>query len=111
MIRSFLFIHKNLSEGRPSQWTFSKQLGKLQLDCNIHLGPAGNGGREGGQGLHERVADILLSKLNKKKPRDKASPAKKSGNNPFVENLSRMEGNGPKIAETLGNLASMKIVV
>ena len=100
-----------MSEGRPSQWIFSKQLGKLQLDCNLHLGPAGQGGRERRQGLHKGVSDIVFNKLNKKKPRDKASLSKKSGNNPFVENLSRIEGNGSKFAETLGNLASMKIVM
>ena len=111
LVRIFLSIRKNMSEGQPSQWTCSKKLGKLKLDCNIHLGPASQGGREGRQGLHKRVSDIVHNKINKKKPRDRASLAKKSGNNPFVENISRLEGKGPKIGETLGNLVEMKSVM
>ena len=100
-----------MSEGRPSQWIFSKQLGKLQLDCNVHLGPQHQGGRDGRQGLHKRVSDIVFVKLNEKKPRDRASLAKNSRNNPFVENMSRMEGNGPKIGPTLENLEAVKRIM
>ena len=97
-----------MSEGRPSQLIFSKQFGKLQFDCNIQLGRAGQGGREGQHGLHKRVSEIVFVKLNERNPRNKAPLVKKSGGNPFVENLSQMEGKGPKIGPTMANLAAMR---
>ena len=104
-------MRKNLSEGRPSQWAFSKQFGHLQLDCSINLRQAGEGGGERQHGLHKRVSEILFSKLNERKPRNKSSIVKKSGGNPFVENLSRMEGKGTKIRPTLDNLAVMRRIL
>ena len=78
-----------MTEGRSSRWIFSKKLEKLQLECNINLGPASQGGRNRRQGLNKRVSEIVFIKLNEKKPRDKSSVAKKSVNKPFVENLSK----------------------
>ena len=78
------------------------------MDCRINLRKAGEVGREGQQGLHKRLSEMVFSKLNEKRPRNKTSLVKKSGGNPFVENLPRMEGKGTKIGPTLDNFAAIR---
>ena len=110
-MRSILTIRRNLAEGRPSQCDISKQFGKLQLDFSIKLRRPGQEAEDGKQGLRRRVSEMVFSKLKQGEPRNKGTKVKKSGGNPFVEHLARMEGTGPKIGPTLANLAALRRIL
>jgi hypothetical protein len=112
IVRAILAIRTNLSEGRPSLLAFSKQFGKLQLDFSIQLGMPGQDEERGDrQGLHRRVSRMVLLGIRQDNYSYKNTQVKKSGGNPFIENLSRLEGKGAKIGPTLANLASMRRIL
>ena len=104
LVRKIISIRKNLKEGRPSQWAFSKQVGKFQFDCNLYLGLAESGLRDGRPGLHKRVSEIVFSKLNERKPEDKEYLVKKSEGSPFILKVSRMNG---RVGKPLPNFSEI----
>ena len=111
VVRSFLSVRKNLAEGKATQLVFSRQFGTFHLDFKLHLTPGGQTRPEGHHSLHKKVSEILLSQVNEKKPKNKSPLMKKPSSNPFVENLSKMEGSGPKIGPAFANLAEMRRII
>ena len=92
--RKIISIRQSLASGQPSQWAFSRQVGKLEVDSRLYLGTGGHGGD-----LKKQVSEFVFSKQREKRVCNKKTDA-----NPFILKISRMDQKTPRIGPRLPTL-------
>ena len=106
-----VWVRGNLARGKPSVLGISKQINGVNFELSFRIGRPGDEEQKQKSGLYNTVSQLLFIRIKDDGGGEKGQPIKKSVKNPVIENLSLMEGNGPKFGPTMANLASIKSIL
>ena len=110
-MKTIFSVRNSLSKGRPYLLTLARSVGRLQIEFRMRVSKPGMEQCEEKPGIAGHVERLVMLRI-RRHSRSKSAPSddkslRRSVRNPFVDNLSRMEGNGPKVGPALANLASI----